>query len=413
MATPSLAMIPSGYKASKVYSVLPESGVGDFDFARTTTATRVNSSGLIETVAINVPRLEYPLIDGVVNGCPSLLIEPQSTNLITYSSELTNSSWVKTNSGTGSAPIITSNYSISPDGTQNADRVIFNLNGGTANGDISQVSVTLGGVSSASYTNSVYIKSNTANDYDLVVTDPSGGHITKNISTQWQRFDNSRENVTNLSIRIRLRGDESTSDYADVSIWGAQIEEQSYATSLIKTSGSAVTRNGETCTGAGDAATFNDSRGVLMAEISALVDDQTRRQISVSDGTTDNVVRLHYNDSGSNIIRFQIRTNGAIQVSKEFSVNDIKEFHKVAIFYRLNDVKFFIDGIEVGTDTTAVMPSGLSVLEFNQGNGAFPFYGKTKQLQYFDSALTDSELEKLTSWTSFTDMANGQQYSII
>ena len=50
MATPSLAMIPSGYKAGKVYSVLPESGVGDFDFTRGTTATRINSSGLIETV---------------------------------------------------------------------------------------------------------------------------------------------------------------------------------------------------------------------------------------------------------------------------------------------------------------------------------------------------------------------------
>ena len=150
-----------------------------------------------------------------------------------------------------------------------------------------------------------------------------------------------------------------------------------------------------------------------MAEISALVDDQTRRQICISDGTTDNVVRFHYNDSGSNIIRFQIRTNTSIEVSKEFSVNDIKEFHKVAIFYRLNDVKFFIDGFEVGTDTTAAMPSGLSVLQFNQGNGSYPFYGNTKQVQYYKSVLTESELEKLTSWTSFSDMANGQQYSII
>jgi hypothetical protein len=33
MATiPSLALIPSGYKASKVYSVLPTDGSGDFDF---------------------------------------------------------------------------------------------------------------------------------------------------------------------------------------------------------------------------------------------------------------------------------------------------------------------------------------------------------------------------------------------
>ena len=120
MATPSLAMIPSGYKASKVYSVLPESGVGDFDFTRATTATRVNSSGLIEEMAINVPRLEYPLIDGVVNGCPSLLLEPQRTNVCGYSDNLTQ--WTLTN-GTLSA-----NSVISPDGTLNADRVVFNNN---------------------------------------------------------------------------------------------------------------------------------------------------------------------------------------------------------------------------------------------------------------------------------------------
>jgi hypothetical protein len=44
--------------------------------------------------------------------------------------------------------------------------------------------------------------------------------------------------------------------------------------------------------------------------------------------------------------------------------------------------------------------------------GGADFYGNTKQLQYFDSALTDSELETLTSWVSFTDMANGQLYTI-
>ena len=49
---------------------------------------------------------------------------------------------------------------------------------------------------------------------------------------------------------------------------------------------------------------------------------------------------------------------------------------------------------------------------FSLSNGALPFYGKTKQIQYFQTVLTDSELEQLTSWISFTDMANGQQYTI-
>ena len=78
MAIPSLAMIPSGYKDGKVYSVLPSNGDGDFTFSRGSNATRVNKDGLIETITGDTPRLDYS--DG---SCPSLLLEPQSTNLIT------------------------------------------------------------------------------------------------------------------------------------------------------------------------------------------------------------------------------------------------------------------------------------------------------------------------------------------
>ena len=90
MAIPTLAMIPSGYKLNKVYSVLPTDGSGDLITARTTTARRVNSGGLIEEVAIGVPRLDYT--DG---SCPSLLLEPSSTNLITQSESFANTYWNK------------------------------------------------------------------------------------------------------------------------------------------------------------------------------------------------------------------------------------------------------------------------------------------------------------------------------
>ena len=56
----------------------------DFTFDRSSTATRVNKEGLIETVAIDTPRLDYPLIDGVVQSEPALLLEPSRTNLVTY-----------------------------------------------------------------------------------------------------------------------------------------------------------------------------------------------------------------------------------------------------------------------------------------------------------------------------------------
>jgi hypothetical protein len=74
MAKPKLALIPAA-QGSKFYSVLPSDGVGDFDFARASAATRINKYGLIETVASGQSRLNYPLIDGVVNGCPHHLLD--------------------------------------------------------------------------------------------------------------------------------------------------------------------------------------------------------------------------------------------------------------------------------------------------------------------------------------------------
>ena len=78
----SLVITPNGTKASKLYSIKPTDGSGDLTVTRATTATRVNSAGLIETVSANVPRLDYS------NGsCPSILVEPQRTNLV-YPSDI-------------------------------------------------------------------------------------------------------------------------------------------------------------------------------------------------------------------------------------------------------------------------------------------------------------------------------------
>ena len=83
----SLVHIPSGYKSGTLYNVLPNDADGDFDFTRASTATRVDENGLIETIAIGTPRLNYPLLDGVVQDNPALLLEPQRQNRVTNSSE--------------------------------------------------------------------------------------------------------------------------------------------------------------------------------------------------------------------------------------------------------------------------------------------------------------------------------------
>ena len=112
----NLLITPNAVKAGKLYSVIPASGTGDCTVVRNTTATRVISSGLIESIAVNVPRLNYDS----VGGNPSVLVEPQITNLINYSQDFAQSYWNK-----GACSII-SNSTTSPSGIVNADKLVEN-----------------------------------------------------------------------------------------------------------------------------------------------------------------------------------------------------------------------------------------------------------------------------------------------
>ncbi len=412
MATPSLAMIPSGYKASKVYSVLPESGVGDFDFTRATTATRVNSSGLIEEMAINVPRLEYPLIDGVVNGCPSLKLEPQSTNLVEYSEDF--SQWSVFTYG-GASLNLTSGY-LAPDGSANAYEFDFTQSSG---GSLITLDTTT--TASADHSLSIWLKGKVGGEKVRIdfrnggSSGVSGELFT--LTTDWVRYDVTVTNDTGTSrgFQIRLTNSDSIGTETFY-VWGAQLEELSYATSYIPTSGSAVTRNAETCNGAGNAATFNDSEGVLMAEISALANDLTTRYIAIDSSNSNNYILLRY-DTVSNNIAVVYKAYGLSGVTLTHIVSDVTTFNKVLFKYKDADFSLWINGLEVSTSNATNRISSGNVfnnLTFSVSwNANAKFYGNTKQLQYYNTVLTDSELEKLTSWTSFTDMANGQQYSII
>ena len=409
MAKPKLALIPAAY-GSKFYSILPSNGVGDFDFSRSSVATRINPEGLIESVAIGQSRLDYPLVNGVQKGCPHYLLEPSSTNLIPYSEDFTQSNWVKQSGGVASAPVVTANYSISPDGTLNADRVTFNNEGGSTSSDFSQindpVTASIGNV-----TNSIYIKSNTTFNYTMSLVDSTGGFTSILVTTEWQRFEVSATTTTTAaSFRLRLRGSESTSDFADVSLWGAQLEVGSFATSYIPTNGTAVTRSAETANGSGDASTFNDSEGVLMAEISALSDDLTNRRITISDNSTSNRIVLGFADA-SNTILALVGSSGT-QFISTIAISDTKVNNKFALKYKQNDFALWINGFEAATDTSGNTPTGLSTLKIQGSTGFSNFYGKTKQLQYFDSALADTQLEQLTSWLSFRDMTEAQSYTI-
>jgi hypothetical protein len=190
----------------------------------------------------------------------------------------------------------------------------------------------------------------------------------------------------------------------------AQLEQGSYATSPTLTSltaeGTTTTRVAETCNGSGDASTFNDSEGVFMVEISALSDDGTNRYISLSDGSTSNRVNIFF-DSNNNLRGYYNGLSGSISINIDTTINN-----KIAFKYKSGDSGFWVNGIEVATRADSLSLVGLDSISFDLSSGS-DFYGKTSQIQYFQTVLTSAELETLTSWTSFIAMANAQNYNII
>ena len=411
----NLLLIPTGYKAEKLYSIFPTSGVGDFDFARTTSATRVAKNGFITTVGTNVPRLNYDILDGEVVGCPHLLLEPSRTNLLPYSNDFSDSAWTKIQSGTGLIPVVTPNSLISPDGTLNASKVVFNTGSGVSSSDLSFLEDTVSATSGISINQSVYLKGENGGETILIRGAAGGSYTTLTLTNKWVRYNSTEiSGASSSSWSIGLRqglGGVVINSTATIYIYGAQFEVGSYPTSYIPTNGevNGVTRAAETCNGAGNAATFNDSEGVLMAEISALADTVT----------TYNSIGLG-NNSAFNRIGLGFKSPNTVYVYKHdgsnswlaFETIDINSFNKVALSYKTNDNHFWVNGFKLASNTTIEDVSNISELDFEASYGGEKFYGKTKQIQYHSTALSDSDLEKLTSWTSFEDMAQSQLYTI-
>ena len=409
---PSLALLPSGYKASKVYSVLPTDGTGDFTFARAGAATRVNSEGLIEEVLSNVPRLNYPMIDGVVSGCTSLLLEPQRTNIALRSQELATSPWILA----GGA--VTNNSAISPDGTLNASKIE------SVSGNVGGVYQTLTSlVTGDIYTVSFYGKSGTSANLCLTINNTAawntvGGKVFTSAdglnNSTWTRFEYTFAVPSTSGFNIHIGSHSEvglTSQYlGDFYVYGVQAEKSSYPTSYIPTTSSAVTRVAETANGAGDASTFNDSEGVLFAEISALANTVSAyNSIGVGSGDAFNRIGLGFQPNDTIYV---YKHDGTLSWLPS-KVIDIKSFNKVALSYKTNDNYFWVNGFKISSDSNvgnlSVQPNSMGFLA---PFGAEQFYGNTKQIQYFDSALNDTDLETLTSWTSFSEMATSQLYSV-
>ena len=417
-------------KTSKLLAYNDASGMffnKEFDFTRATTATRVNKSGLIESVATNVPRIDF-----TDDTKGYLLLEPASTNKITESENA--------GGGGNSAQKInrTGNAAVAPDGTTTADLIIPNTI--TANHQPYQYrddDTSTSFVSGSNYAWSVFVKSNPNNGAqfvqmhtfvstagsDFVTFDIINGTITQTgfVSSKIEDYGNgwfrcsivfqalrnsSAGGSDGWSLSIVTASDSSRAEHfaGDLSsngvlVWGAQFEEQiDFATSYIPTDGSAATRNAEICNGSGAAQDFNSTEGVLYGELARFSNDLSFRAISLNDGSTSDVIAFKFRNSANVVMA---RVAGA-STNKDITVttSDISQFNKLAISYSTtNDIsKFYINGVEVGTiSLSGVTISGLNGFELRQSGAGEVFCGKIRELRIYRTALTDSELIALTT----------------
>ena len=149
----------------------------------------------------------------------------------------------------------------------------------------------------------------------------------------------------------------------------------------------------------------------MFTEVSALANSGGLREIAVSNGSNSQAVQIKYTSTNNRINGTIATTSGTIGMT--FDVPSLLDYHKICLKYKASDFALWVDGFEVNTNTTVNdTPSGLNQLDFDRADGVYYFYWKTKQLMTFKTALTDNELETLTSYDSFDDMATGQLYTI-
>jgi hypothetical protein len=346
------------------------------------------------TDRLNVPRLTYQNGGG---GCPSLLLEKQSTNVETWSEDFSNASWTKTNCS------ITANTTTSPDGTQNADKIIENSINGV------HFVYNVGATISVAQTLSVYAKADTRTQlalqlgassviYNLssgTIVSGSGGAI-ENAGNGWYRCSITTTPANTNALIFTANG--GTNSYqgdgtSGLFIWGAQLEVGSYATSLINTTSSSATRVADACFKTGISSLIGQTEGVVFIDVIWRTTGQTFQSASVNSGNYFNSISFGYlNGTG---LRLEIYYGGSALGLGTKTLTD-GERYKIAFAYKSGDSCVYINGVQFSTNTnTFSFGSTLSRIDLSFANEVFG--DKINQAILFKTRLTNSELASLTT----------------
>jgi hypothetical protein len=395
----SICVTPNAFKAGKLYSIKG----ADLDVVRATTATRVNSAGLIESVANNVPRLDY------TNGsCPSILVEPQRTNLLTYSEQFDDADWTKENA------TITINVISSPSGLINADLLT------STSSSFSDILHSTVQVSGNEYTLSCYAKKGSSDWIFLRLTFADAAPRvwfnvnTGAIGTIQSGLTATIESVGNGWYRCSVTGVASATPPADridialansngstspnignsVYIWGTQLEVGSYATSYIPTVATAVTRNADVISKTGISDLIGQSEGTLFMDckINALPLDGSF--FGIQKTSSSFVIRFGSNGT----IIYAQSYNGSANLFYETFAYTLGNRIKAAFAYKAGSYAFYINGVQIATGSNATAIPACDETMFNSLWGNFndsvSFYNNAA---LWKTRLSNDELQQLTT----------------
>jgi hypothetical protein len=395
MSTPfydlaSLVVVPSGYKSGKIYAQKPLTTDGQLTFTRASTATRVNASGLIETVSSGVPRLDYQ-----GSTCPKLLLEPQRTNVILRSQEQTDAQYAAVINEIASRvavanPLTGANNAYKITSTANSDPYMGQVVTGLSNGN-NTFSLWL-------WTDSGQSTEATLFFYNAAVTEVYSKVITLTTTpTRYTHSVNFASIGASATVRLDLR---QTGAATYLYTYGWQAEGGAYATSYIPTTSAAVTRLADDCLKAN---TFLSGQTVACAFI-----DYTANQLPTAyagifeyrNNATLDFYMLQY--ANSTTTEFRVRgTNGvANTITAPLPVGR----NKVAMYRNGDRLVVFLNGTKIADITSGTPMSAFATTSENlylNYDPAFAAYGNqlkvAETLLFAGQTFTDAQLAELTT----------------
>ncbi len=426
-ASPSLLIVPARFKTGKLYTQIATTSAGvvlgssgDFNVTRATTATRFNSAGLIESVASGVPRLDYYSSGGTA-GCPALLVEPSGSNLALQSENFT-TTW-------GAASLnITSGFT-SPTNSNLGALIEASAVGGRLRQSVTLTSgatlnfscfAKLGTLSSGV---SLVFQDGTATNYtsgacqafrldtgQLASSGSTGAGFTvvrsgiENYGNGWYRCNLAvTMGYTPAAPHIMIRPTAALTSSIPVTvsgdtcyIFGAQLETGSIATSYIPTTTTSATRNAEVITLSGAVSgCIGQTEGTIYLETDALVSGAS--DLFCFARATTNTVSISKNST--NIIQATVYTSGPSPALTIAASGTVSGNLKIAVAYKTGESALYINGVPIGTSSTAFSFTA-ALTEININLTGF-FEGRGNQrisaLSLYTTRLTNAELAALTT----------------